>query len=346
MKRIPSAKGEQPLAPLHLRRMLICIVLPLFLLVACSNPKPKVYRVGVVCGADLFLPILDGLKTKLTELGFEEGRNISFDIHAFNDDSEGEFRAAKKLVADNVDLIITMPTQPSVMAHQAIQGTDIPLVFTYAGIEATGLVESVTHPGGNTTGVRFPGPEQICRRLEVLQLILPKISRVVVCYDRNYPTASPSLQALRLLARDIGVELVEVPVSSLAEMETKFEKLAQQPVSDKDRLDGILLMPDTLNHSRDGWDAIRLFAQKIHIPIAGSFVYTAEQGALFCTGNEMTVIGALTAPLVAKVLRGTPAGSLPVVSPEQGLVVNLGVARELGISVPEEVLNMANRIIR
>lgn len=325
------------------RQISLLLILPLFMLVACSEPAPEVYRVGVVCGADLFLPVIDGLKAKLTELGFIEGENISYEIHAFNDDSAGEQKAAEKLVADKVDLIFTMPTQPTVKAHRAIVGTDIPLVFCYAGIEGTDLVESVSNPGGNTTGVRFPGPEQICRRLEVMQQIIPGIRRVLITYDKNYPTAIPSLAALRALATNIGIELVELPVNTLTEMEAALEKAAL--LSDFD-LEGVLLMPDTLNHSPGGWDAIRSFAKKLQIPIGGSFAYTAEQGALYCTGNEMSVVGELAAPLVAKVLTGTPAGTIPVVSPEQGLIVNVAVARELGISIPVEVLNMANRIIR
>lgn len=310
--------------------------------IGCTDPKPKVYRVGVICGADLFFPVIDGLKSKMAELGFKEGETIVYQIYTLNNDSAGERRAAETLVADNVDLIVTTPTQPSVIAHQAIQGTGIPLVFSYAGIEGNGLVKSVPRPGGNVTGVRFPGPEQVCKRLELLQAFLPEVRRVWIGYDQNYPAVGPSLAALRPLAVSMGIKLIEVPVTTLEELKMDLQKRAWET---DPGMDAIMLMPDTLNHCSAGWEATRTFAKKRGVPIGGSFFYTAEQGALYCNGNEMVTVGALTAPLVSNVLKGTPAGSIPVVSPEQVLTINYTVARELGMEVPKGLLSMASKII-
>ena len=258
--------------------MLVCMIIAGLLVNGCADSKPKVYRVGVVCGADLFLPVIDGMKSEMARLGFIDGKNIVYEIHTFNNDAQGERRAAEALVADKVDLIVTMPTQPSVAAHRAIQGTNIPMVFSYAGIEGSGLVESVPRPGGNVTGVRFPGPEQVCKRLELLQDFLPAARRVWVCYDQNYPTIRPSLEALRPLAASMGITLVEVPVTTPEELERDLVRRAGQT---DPGMDAIMLMPDTLNHSSAGWEAIRAFAKTWGVPIGGSFFYTAEQGALY-----------------------------------------------------------------
>ncbi|WP_419660345.1 ABC transporter substrate-binding protein [Desulfosarcina variabilis] len=341
-----SVKAKKRPIPDQLRsewRMLLIVIIVGFLINGCTDPEPKVYRVGVVCGADLFLPVIDGLKSKMAELGFKEGETIVYEIYSFNNDPEGERRAAETLVAEKVDLIVTVPTQPSVKAHRAIQGTDIPLVFSYAGIEGIGLVESVPRPGGNVTGVRFPGPEQICKRLELMQAFLPKVRRVWIGYNQNYPTIGPALQALRILSASMGITLVEAPVTTLRELEWDLERRAREA---DPGLDAIILMPDTFNHSSAGWEVIRTVAKKHKIPIGGSFFYTAEQGALYCNGNEMVTVGELTAPLVSKVLNGTPAGMIPVVSPEQVLTINLTVARELGVEVPRGLLSMASQIIR
>ncbi len=328
--------------PHHGRWVLLGIVFTGLLMTGCSEPPPRAYRVGVVCGADLFLPVIDGMKAEMNALGYVEGENILYDVRTFNDDREGEGRAAAAFVAGGVDVIVAMPTQPSVEAHKAIQGTDIPLVFAYAGIEGTGLMQSVPEPGGNVTGVRFPGPEQTCKRLELLQAFLPEARRVWIGYDRNYPTIDPSLEALRPLAASLDVILIEVPVTTLKELE---EDLAERAGVQDPGMDAIMLMPDTINHSSEGWEAILTFSKRRNVPIGGSFFYTVVQGALYCNGNEMVTVGELTAPLISKVLSGIPAGSIPVVSPEQVLSINYDVAGALGITVPEGLMNMATRIV-
>lgn len=94
-------------------QIVLCLMLLLFAVVGCSKSKPAGYRVGIVCGADLILPVFDGLKAKLTEFGFFEGVNIRYEIHPFNDDPAREQRAAEDLVANKVGLIVTMPTRPA-----------------------------------------------------------------------------------------------------------------------------------------------------------------------------------------------------------------------------------------
>ena len=79
------------------------IILSGLLINGCTDPTPRVYRVGVICGADLFLPVIDGLKSRMAELGFKEGETIVYEIHIYNNDAEGERRAAEKFVADKVD---------------------------------------------------------------------------------------------------------------------------------------------------------------------------------------------------------------------------------------------------
>lgn len=325
------------------RSILVGAIVAVLIGYGCSEPVPKVFRVGVICGADFFLPVVDGFKARMAELGFVEGENIIYELQTFNNDPQGEQRAAEKFVRNRVDLIFTTPTEPSIKAHAAIQGTTIPLVFSYAGIEDSDLVKSVPQPGGNTTGLRFPGPEQICKRLELMLDFLPRTKRLWIGYDKNYPTATPVLKALRGLAATMGVTLVEVPATTLKEIETDLHRRAKAA---DPGIDAIILMPDTFNHSPTGWKAIRTFGVAQRIPIGGSFLYSVEQGALYGNANDLYVVGQLTAPLASKVLHGMPAGSIPVVTPEQQLIVNHTVALELGVSVPEGLLYMATQIIQ
>jgi len=204
-------------------------------------------------------------------------------------------------------------------------------------------VKSVREPGGNTSGVRFPGPEQISKRLEILLEIAPQVKRVWIGYDKNYLNTAPALEALRPLAASLGVTLVEVPAASIADLEAD---LSARAASGDVGIDAIILMPDIFNHSPDGWGLISTFAAEHDVILGGSFLYTVEQGAVFGNANDLYKVGEQAAPIADKILRGTPAGTIPVVTPEQELWINYKVAQELGLTVPESLLGMAAEIIR
>lgn len=325
------------------RTILIGIIALILLLSGCGEKKPRVFRVGIISGTDFFLAVVDGFKAKMTELGYVEGENIVYDIIQLNADPVGEQRAAKKLVEDKVDLIFTVPTEPTVAAQTATRGTAIPVVFAYAGLEGANLVKSVRTPGGNITGVRFPGPDMTVKRLEILLELAPGVKRIWIGYDKNYPNSLPSLKALRPVAVSKKVTLVEVPAVTIGELEAD---LAMRAKSADLGLDAIILMPDTFNHSPAGWAAIKDFAARHKLPIGGSFLYTVEQGALFGNANDLVKVGELAASLADKVFKGIPAGTIPVVTPEQDLWINYKAAQELGLTVPEGWLSMAAKIIR
>lgn len=308
-----------------------------------TEGNARVYRVGILSGTDAFLPIADGFKAKMAELGYIEGKNIVYDLQRTNADPAGEERAAKKFVDDKVDLIFAFPTEPSVTAKNATHGTNIPVVFAYAGIEGSALVKSVREPGGSITGVRFPGPEQISKRLEILLEVAPSVKRVWIGYDRNYPNTAPALAALRPLALSKNVTLVEVPAATIDELRVDLE--ARNKSADVG-MDAIILMPDILNHYPEGWGMINKFAAEHKVSIGGSFLYTVEQGAVFGNANDLVKVGKLAATQTDKILKGTPAGTIPVVTPEQELWINYKRAQELNLTVSEGLLSRAVEIIR
>ena len=325
------------------RTILIGVLIFALLLSACEAKKHKVYRVGILSGADFFLSVVEGFKSNMTKLGYVENQNIVYNIIKLNADPVGEQKAAKRFVKDNVDLIFSVPTEPSVAAQTATAEKNIPVVFAYAGIEGCDLVKSVREPGGNITGVRFPGPDIIVKRLEILLDLAPRVKRVWIGYDKNYPNTKPALEALRPVALSRKVTLVEVPATTIIELEMD---LAMRAKSSDLGIDAIILMPDTFNHSPAGWTVIKNFAVKYKIPLAGSFLYTVEQGAIFGNANDLFKVGELAAPLADKIFKGIPPNKIPVVTPEQDLWINYKVSQELGLTVPDGWLNMATKIIR
>jgi putative tryptophan/tyrosine transport system substrate-binding protein len=309
----------------------------------CGAPKPKVYRVGILSSNPSFAAISDGFKAKMTDLGYIENQNVIYILQNPSSDPAEQQDAVKKMIDDKVDLIFTFPTPETAAAYAVTQGTNMPVVFAYAPLEGTNLVKSLREPGGNMTGVRYPGPEMISRRLEILHEIAPNAKRVWIGYDKNSPNIPATLDALRPAAATLGITLVEAPITTLEELEADLT--ARNELADIG-LDAIITMPDEFNTSAAGFTLISEFAAEHKIPLAGGIGFMAKQGALFVNTTNLTNVGALAAPLADKILKGASAGTIPVVTPEQTLTINYRVAQGLGITVPEGLLKQTTEIIR
>ncbi|MDZ7261450.1 MAG: ABC transporter substrate-binding protein [candidate division KSB1 bacterium] len=309
----------------------------------CGEKKPRVYRVGIISGGEAFASIADGFKATMTELGYIENKNIIYDLQKLNSDLLGEKHVVRKFVQDRVDLIFAFPTEPALAAKEATQGTNIPVVFALAGVEGTGLVETVHHPGGNITGVRFPGPESTAKRLDILHELVPQAKRVYLIYDPNYPNVSSALGQLHPAASSLGITLVEDPVNNLEELRAALQKRAK--LTDIG-IDAILIMPEILTHSPDGFRAVLKFAKQHKVPIAGGMNFTADLGAMFSLAPDNFEMGSQAAILADKILKGTPAGSLMVVTPQCYLRLNYKAIQELGLKVSEGLLTRADEVIR
>jgi putative ABC transport system substrate-binding protein len=325
------------------------IILSIFLIMACvfisgcGEKKEKVYHVGILSGLHFFASTADGFKEKMTELGYIEGKNIVYDLHELEADPAGEERVARKFVEDKVDLIFAFPTEPSFAAKAAARGTNIPVVFALAGIEGNNLVESISKPGGNITGVRFPGPESTVRRLDILHELAPQANRIYIIYDPNYPNAHVAIGQLRTASREMGLTLVEDPINNLEELRAALRKRA---ASDDIGIDAILIMPEMLTQTSEGFGEILKFANEHKVPIAGAMAYTADLGAVFGYSPDIFELGMLAAVQADKIFKGTPAGTIMVVTPTMYLRLNYKVIKELCLDVSEGLLSMAKEIIR
>lgn len=326
-------------------RILLVVLLILFcvFLNGCGKKTQKVYQVGIVSGAEPFADIADGFKARMTELGYVEGKNIVYDFQRLNADPAREKRVAEKFVAGKVDLIFAFPTEPALAAKAATKDTNIPVVFAMAGIEGDDLVESIIQPGGNITGVRYPGPEDTVKRLEILHELVPSAKRVYLIYDPNYPNASMALGGLRPAVSSLGITLVEDPVDNVEELQAALQRRAEL---DDIGIDAILIMPDILNHSPDAFGAILKFANEHKVPIGGGMNFTADLGAIFSFVPDNVEQGRMAASLADKIFKGTPSGSIMVVTPPSHLRLNYKVIQELGLTVPEGLLSMTDEVIR
>jgi len=309
----------------------------------CSKKKPKVYQVGILCGLDYIATIPDSFKSKMTELGYVEGKNIVYDIQKTNFEPAKEEQILNKFVEDKVDLIFTFPTEVSMAAKAATQGTNIPVLFTFANIEDTGLVQSVRQPGGNITGVRYPGPDLAIKRFEIMCELVPSAKLMWVPYQRGYPIVSSQLEVLRPAAAAAGVTLEEAPADNAAELQTILDARAK---SADIGMDAILFLAEPLAVTSDAFAVMGKFAAEHKLPIGGALMLVGGYGSVFGVNVDIINAGKQAAVLADKILRGTPAGTIPVVSAESFFEINYKAAQELGLSVSEGLLSRADKIIR
>ena len=321
------------------KNFIVAFTVATFMVVGCSEkPEKKVCRVGILSGLDYLLPTIDGFKEKMTELGYIEGKNIVYDLRKTNYDPPTEKRILETWVADKVDLIIAFPTEAALLAKTATQGTDIPVLFASAFIEGFDLVEDVRNPGGNITGVRYPGPDIAIKSLETLLEIAPKAKRIWLPYLKGGPTVPSQMKALHEASKIFGIQLVEFPVSSPEEIQAELTRRSE--LTDIG-IDAIMHIAEPIAVSSDAVSIISEFVTKYKLPYHG----TSGECVFILTVDPFNV-GKQVALLAEKILNGIPAGTIPVISADPALTINYKVARELGITVPNSVLVKADTIIR
>lgn len=316
----------------------VCLILS-----GCGEKTQKVYRVGILSGLDFFADTTDGFKEKMTELGYVEGKNIVYDVQKTNFDMTAYKSTLKKFVDNKVDLIFVFPTEASQEAKAATEGTGIPVVFANANIEDTNLVNSVREPGGSITGVRWPGPDLALQRFEIMRELVPQAKRMWIPYQKGYPIVKSQLEALRPAFAAANITLIEVPATDATEFGAELQK---QSESVNNATDVILIIPEPLCVTPDAFVVLGKFADEHKIPVGGALMSVEDYDSVFGLTPQSVSVGKQAAVLADKILRGIPAGSIPVVSAEGYFQLNYKAAQKLRLNVSEGLLARANEVIR
>jgi putative ABC transport system substrate-binding protein len=321
--------------------LLIWVVIAVLLLSGCGQAKPKVYHVGILSGFDF--PVTDGFKDGMAKLGYIEGENVVYDLQETHGVDMQKYQdITQKFVDDHVDLIMSFPSEATQVAHQVTEGSDVPLVFSYAAIEGLGVVESVQAPGGNVTGVRYPLIDIAMKHFEVTMQLVPTAKKILIPYFAGYPILPPQFDAVEPLAEAAGVTIVKAPVTSGDEMQAFLNKLLAEGEPD---IDAILYLVGPAPVTPDIVSVVAQFGAKYQIPITTGVIGENDTWTLTDVNVDWVESGQMAAALADKIFQGIPAGTIPVVTPEPYLYINMIAAQKLGLEVPEELMLLADKVI-
>jgi putative ABC transport system substrate-binding protein len=318
---------------------LLQIIVPLVVVVGMAQAqKPaKVWRVGLShVGLDHVPPPLETLRQELKKLGYEEGKNIQLDWRNLPDE-EAAHATAQEFVRNRVDLIVAFESQ-TVRAAKAAT-SEIPVVFLLVvDPVAEGFVKSVSRPGGNLTG--FGGPGNVPgKQIELFKEVVPSLRRLLILIDPKDPVAERSMAEVRTTAKNLQLLLVEREVITQTDIERVFNSLK------RDRADGVFIVSPNLRTKFPSL-ILRLASEK-RLPLTIHRKEWVEQGALFSYAHDLASVGPPAAQYIDKIFKGAKPGDLPFQEPPQfEFVINLRTAKQLGLTIPPNVLARADRVIR
>ncbi|HEY8393049.1 MAG TPA: ABC transporter substrate-binding protein [Capillibacterium sp.] len=339
-------KTDKCLAVIKSRKTFV-LLLGLIPLLCCTLlftgcRKEKTYRIGILAGLDYASDIVIGFKEKMTELGYVEGKNVVYDVQHSNFDMAEYKRILQKFVADKVDVIFTFPTEATIEAKLATAESKIPVVFCFANIEDNNLINSVREPGGNLTGVRYPGPDLTVKRFELMRAIVPEATRLWIPYQKGYPVDC-QINALTPVAEAAGVQIEYFPAADAGELQAELERRAQAA---DPGFDAILFLAEPLTVTPDAFSVLNNFAALRRIPMAGALISEGDYGTIFGVNVDFIPTGRQAATVVDKVLKGANPAVTPVISSESFFQINYKIVQKLGLNISETILNQADEIIR
>ncbi len=305
-------------------------------LVSAAQEARRPYRIGVLNEAwAANHPTVEGLKAGLRELGFSEGRDVTFDVRFTEGKSEVTPVAASELVKAGVDVIFTSNEAATLAAKAATQ--KIPVVFTLVGDPvAAAIVKKLARPEANLTGVSSLTTELVPKRLEALKTLIPNLRRVWAIYHGgDLPSSAAIVKALEVTPR-LGLELMPKTVLTPDQLDQILKDV---------RPGDALLAPDIA--TMDIPAVILEASLASRIPAVFSAELWVTHGGLVSYGADYRAQGVQAARLVAKILRGTRPQDLPVEGAEKiSLAVNVKTATLLGVNVPRKILLRADMLRR
>lgn len=304
-----------------------------------AQPAGRLHRIGFLGNstaaleANLVEPFREGLRA----LGYAEGRDLVIEYRW----AEGQYERLPALIAElmaqKVELIVTAGTPATLAVKKAT--TAVPVVMVAVGDPVgTGIVASLSHPGGNVTGLTSISTEMDGKRLELLREVIPTVSHIAVLWNAGSPLQVLAEQQVQAAARALRMKVLSLGVRTEAEIEAALATMGRE------RPDALLVLADRLLlHHRT---RIMDFAARQRLPGVHAYRELVEAGGLMSFGPSYAEMHRRAAYFVDRILKGAKPADLPVERPAVfELVVNLSAANGPGLTIPQSVLIRATEMI-
>ena len=307
-------------------------------LAARAQPAQKVYRVGVL---SYFTPrevFFRNLPIAMRKLGYEEGRNITYDYRFAEGHADRLAGLAAGLVADKVDLILAWSNAEIVAAKKAT--STIPIVMMAGlAIAEMGLVASLARPGGNLTGTVVIGPETAGKIIQILHDAVPRATRVFLLVDEaGFPGMELYNRVSARAAAAMGIKLTQIQVGTVAELDAALARIAKERPDAIKVVGGRVLSP----HRARVID----FVARQRLPAIYTSKLPVTEGGLMSYQSDPAELPPRTAAIADRILTGANPAEVPIEQPTRyELVINLKTAKALGIAIPQSLLVRVDQVI-
>jgi putative ABC transport system substrate-binding protein len=280
-------------------------------------------------------PFLKGLRS----LGYVEGKNIQIEFRYAEGKPERVAQLAEELIRLKVDVLMTSGGTSTVLRVKKVTST-VPIVFALVSDPVgDGVVDSLARPGGNLTGLSSASEDLVGKRLELLKETIPKLSRFAVMLDPTDPANVDSFKETEAVAKPMGVQLQALEVRRPAELESAIQSASQAKTG------GVVVLPTSILVPLR--KRIAELANKNHLPTMFATSQYMDSGGLMSYGPDHSDLSRRAATYVDKILKGAKPADLPVERPMKfEFVINLKTAKQIGLTIPPNVLARANRVIR
>jgi putative tryptophan/tyrosine transport system substrate-binding protein len=314
-----------------------------------ENTKPtKNVKVGIIHWVGHLKPMETGFKEAMTELGYIEGKDISYESKSGDGDPKKANAIAKEYISNNVDLIfaLTPPAIIEALKETTASGKLIPVVYASGDYPIElGYAKSYRSSGNNTTGIAIEQIDLTSKRLQFLKDMNPKISKVGVFASNSNYVSRKSFEAVQSQATKFGFTVVEYkvtakPENSPAEIQAIANKI------NPGEIDAIFSLPDPVVNFKDNPKILISLGKRLKIPTAMLFITNVQDGALFAYNTDLIDNGKQVAIMADKIIKGAKPTDIPIEFPRKNsLVVNLKTANEIGIAIPSFILSIASQKI-